>query len=75
MCQTNDDGSVLEKWQEKQLKDRLRWTPWVCWDCGVKYGRVQPRVATWHLGVCGVCGRTVAVTEPRDFGHLDLKNV
>jgi hypothetical protein len=49
---------------------------WVCGDCGAKYGNmpngVTGRVATWHMGKCGVCLKHVAVTEPRDFGYLKL---
>lgn len=53
---------------------------WICHDCGVKYGAwykkgeyVGPKnhCSTMHTGECGVCGTIdVAVTEPRDYGHL-----
>ena len=43
---------------------------WICWDCGIKKGHTAPGIATWHDGECGVCGRFLTVTEPRDFGHL-----
>lgn len=43
---------------------------WICSDCGEKYGRQLPKLATWHEGECEICGFTSAVTEPRDFGHL-----
>lgn len=45
---------------------------WVCLPCGNKWGRRVGGggVCTVHQGVCGVCGETRAVTEPRDFGHL-----
>lgn len=43
---------------------------WVCDDCGRKHGHKEPRRATWHEDLCGVCGETKMVTEPRDFGHL-----
>ena len=43
---------------------------WVCVECGERYGKRLPTVATWHKGICGVCYREVPVTEPRDFGHL-----
>jgi hypothetical protein len=26
--------------------------------------------ATWHVGMCGVCGNIKAVTLPIHFGHL-----
>ena len=47
---------------------------WVCFPCGNKYGRGMPEdhVCTIHVGICGICGDTHAVTEPRDFGHLNL---
>lgn len=45
---------------------------WACRECGNAYGRGMPEdhVATWHTGVCGVCGQEKTVTEPRDFGHF-----
>lgn len=43
---------------------------WVCKPCGEKHGRKQVGIATWHMGICGVCGQADWVTEPRDFGHL-----
>ena len=48
----------------------MNYPQWICHDCGTKYGRKPCGVATWHIGVCGVCGKTTAVTEPRDFNHL-----
>ena len=42
----------------------------VCNDCGARFGRRQPWMATWSTGVCGVCGREASTTQPRDFGHL-----
>lgn len=53
---------------------------WICHDCGTKYGAwykkgkyIGPKnhCSTMHMGECDVCGATdVAVTEPRDYGHL-----
>lgn len=45
---------------------------WVCISCGNKYGNGMPKdhVCTMHEGVCGICGETRGVTEPRDFRHL-----
>lgn len=46
---------------------------WVCSDCGVKASKAMGNttlafdVSTFHQGVCGVCGETKSVTEPRDF--------
>lgn len=50
----------------------MTYPEFVCFECGVKYGRHQARICTVHEGVCGVCGKTASVTEPRDFGHLVL---
>ena len=49
---------------------------WICSACGAKYGKLQGKwpkykVATWHYGICDICGKKDAVTEPRDFGHLE----
>lgn len=46
----------------------------VCLSCGTRYGRRQPILATWHYGKCGICNKWKAVAEPRDFGHLDLRD-
>lgn len=53
---------------------------WICNDCGIKYGAwyrdgdyIGPssHCATYHVGRCDICkDENVAVTEPRDFGHL-----
>ena len=45
---------------------------WICFDCGHKYGagKNMTTESTWHNGVCGICRKEAAVTEPRDFGHL-----
>jgi rRNA maturation protein Nop10 len=49
-----------------------KYPAWVCIPCGEEFGRdaARWRVATFHEGMCGVCGEKTAVTEPRDFGHL-----
>lgn len=41
-------------------------------DCGQRYGKgiKSIRVSTWSQGTCDLCGQTVWLTEPRDFGHL-----
>jgi hypothetical protein len=45
---------------------------WICHACGRKHGRGWPEghIATWHIGTCGICGKSTQVTEPRDYGHL-----
>lgn len=44
---------------------------WVCLPCASKKGAAIPdgHVYTMHTDVCGICGKTVPVTEPRDFGR------
>lgn len=44
---------------------------WVCHDCGSKAGKAWT-VSTWHQGICGVCTKLKAVTEPRDYGYPDF---
>lgn len=46
---------------------------WICQDCGMRWGNqvAGGRVVTWHPGRCGICQQETAVTEPRDFGHLN----
>jgi hypothetical protein len=51
---------------------------WICIDCGKKYGREKDpwlRGATWHYERCDICHNNTLVTEPRDFGGLDLERV
>jgi hypothetical protein len=52
---------------------------WVCDPCGVRWGSwwvtgeyvgPKPHVATFHEGLCDVCGSTNSVTEARDYGYL-----
>lgn len=55
----------------------------ICDICGQKYGNWYKRgsyvgpphhCATYHRGTCELCGAVdVAVTEPRDYGHLYAK--
>ena len=44
----------------------------VCYPCGTRAGRT-PGLATYHDGVCDVCGDEAAVTQPRDFGYPEFK--
>jgi hypothetical protein len=48
----------------------MNYPQWICHECGVKYGKKECGVATWHQGKCDVCGKEKMVTEPRDYGHL-----
>jgi len=43
---------------------------WVCFDCGKKHGKYKPEMATWHIGSCDVCEKTIPITQKRDFGYL-----
>ena len=43
---------------------------WACGPCGATYGDGHGRLATWHDGTCGVCGKQASVTGPRKFGFL-----
>lgn len=52
------------------MKPNEYYVTWICHECGVKYGKREVGVATWHPGLCDICGRMRAVTEPRDFGGL-----
>lgn len=46
---------------------------WVCIECGANAAIEQHlpvmKVSTFHEGICGICGKTKAVTEPRDYGY------
>jgi hypothetical protein len=43
---------------------------WVCEDCIFERGARIPEghLPTFHIGICGICGGTKEVTEPRDCG-------
>lgn len=44
---------------------------WVCLECAYKAGGMFPQglISTFHKGKCDVCGKSKAVTEPRDYGY------
>lgn len=68
-CSMTEEGRQNE-WAAMDNNSRGDYPEWVCVPCGKKYGRSVPELATLHEGVCGVCGESGPVTEPRDFGHL-----
>lgn len=54
--------------------DNERYPTWVCSDCGLKASQGKAfTVSTFHNGVCGVCGQTKAVTQPRDFFYPEFE--
>ena len=56
-------------------KSELKAYPhWVCHGCGIKaQGRpMMDGMSTYHEAKCDVCGKTKAVTQPRDFGYPDF---
>ena len=56
---------------------------WICDSCGQDHGTWYKKgvytgpphhYPTYHMGTCQICGQTdVAVTQPRDYGHLHSK--
>jgi len=51
---------------------------WVCTECGMKAQKDHSRfllASTYHTGRCEVCGLIKPVTEPRDFGYPDFKQL
>ena len=44
---------------------------WVCFECAKKRGARIPEghVYTVHTDICGICGTSQVVTQPRDFGR------
>ena len=55
-----------------EWEDVRAYPEWICSPCGNKHGNGMPEghLATWHAGVCGICGAKTGVTEPRDFRGL-----
>ena len=63
-------------------KERVKCTdanypPWTCSECAHEAGGKWPdgHVGTFHNNICPVCGEEKAVTEPRDYGHPNFKEV
>lgn len=50
---------------------------WICVPCALKAGAkvINGHVATFHEDKCGVCGKKVTVTEPRDFRWPNEKDL
>jgi len=51
---------------------------WVCRECGLKASKDMDNIplafqlSTYHIDICGVCGKEKSVTEPRDFWYPDF---
>ncbi len=41
---------------------------WVCGACGLREGKPNNRMNTWHEGMCGWCGRVTGTTNCGDYG-------
>lgn len=56
----------------KSVKD---YPVWMCVACAVDAGweTKERHIATYHQGLCEVCGVVKPVTEPRDFGYPDVE--
>lgn len=52
---------------------------YICADCGKKHCNGLPKLknykSTFHEGVCDMCGKTSALTQPRDYGHLTEESI
>lgn len=44
-------------------------SPWICYECGTKYGTEKAGICTLHSGVCGWCGKTKTVSHYRNYGY------
>lgn len=58
------------KLSTRKVNEIRRTGSWVCRECGEYYGRERNTMATWHMGVCDLCGHADPVTEFRDFNYL-----
>lgn len=61
------------------MKDREeRTSDYVCVKCGVEYLTKQQKkensVATFSLGICGMCGEQAATTHIRNYNYLHKRN-
>ena len=51
---------------------------YVCAECGLKASvnmgnnPIALKISTFHTGICDVCGKEGAITEPRDFFYPDF---
>lgn len=57
------------------MTTKLDYPHWVCSPCAEESGGKWPKghVATFHSGICHVCGELRDITEPRDWRYPKLK--
>jgi hypothetical protein len=64
------NGRGVESHKHKQPMKTVKYPDWVCSECGMKHGRHNPGIATWHIGRCDICGEEKSVTDSWSFGHI-----
>lgn len=59
----------------KMSKKLKPYPVWVCDKCALdaSEGEKPISLSTYHAGICDVCTKNKAVTEPRDFGYPKFK--
>ncbi len=69
-------NKIMEKNNKVKFFQRDNYPAWVCPPCAYDNGGtwVDGHVATFHNGICDVCGELKGVTEPRDFGYPNFKS-
>jgi len=62
---------------EDEFKVRMRKSDYVCLDCGRPYltekQLQEENVSTFHVGECGLCGKTRSITHIRNYNYLRSK--
>lgn len=48
---------------------------WICNPCGMKHGKPTTGTSTWHAGKCDWCGEKQYVTEGRDYGLSEGREI
>ena len=61
----------IKKAKDIGVKDRPAYPAWICHDCAMAHGGVITlgHCCTCHEDVCGWCGETKTVAEPRDYKY------
>lgn len=64
---------------KRRMQKNHYYPSYICIDCGEKHCNWFPQKtiasSTFHQGVCDMCDKKTALTQPRDFGHLTQKAV